>query len=34
VRNYAARRGISLDEAQKWLAPNLGYAAERETDAA
>jgi 5-methyltetrahydrofolate--homocysteine methyltransferase len=25
VRNYAARKKISLDEAQRWLSPNLGY---------
>ncbi|MDQ5817924.1 MAG: methionine synthase, partial [Actinomycetota bacterium] len=23
--DYAARKGISLEEAEKWLAPNLGY---------
>ncbi|NQV84134.1 MAG: methionine synthase, partial [Rhodospirillales bacterium] len=25
VEDYANRRGISLDEAERWLAPNLGY---------
>jgi 5-methyltetrahydrofolate--homocysteine methyltransferase len=25
VESYAERKGISLDEAEKWLAPNLGY---------
>ena len=25
VEDYARRKGISLDEAEKWLAPNLGY---------
>ena len=25
VIDYAARRGISLEEAEKWLAPNLSY---------
>ena len=25
VRSYAARKGLSLPEAEKWLAPNLGY---------
>ncbi len=25
VADYAARKGISMDEAEKWLAPNLGY---------
>jgi len=25
VEDYALRKGISLDEAEKWLAPNLGY---------
>jgi 5-methyltetrahydrofolate--homocysteine methyltransferase len=34
VRNYAARKGISLEEAQKWLSPSLGYSSETETDAA
>jgi 5-methyltetrahydrofolate--homocysteine methyltransferase len=26
VEDYAKRRGVSLAEAEKWLAPNLGYA--------
>jgi 5-methyltetrahydrofolate--homocysteine methyltransferase len=34
VRNYAARKGIGLAEAQKWLSPNLGYAPDQESDAA
>jgi 5-methyltetrahydrofolate--homocysteine methyltransferase len=25
VESYSKRKGISLDEAEKWLAPNLGY---------
>jgi 5-methyltetrahydrofolate--homocysteine methyltransferase len=25
VQDYAARKGLSLEQAQKWLAPNLGY---------
>ena len=25
VEDYANRRGISLAEAERWLAPNLGY---------
>ncbi len=25
VKDYAQRKGISLDEAERWLAPNLGY---------
>ena len=25
VADYAARQGISLAEAERWLAPNLGY---------
>ena len=33
VQNYASRKGISLEEAQRWLAPNLGYDADSETDA-
>jgi len=36
VRHYAARKGLSLQEAQRWLAPNLGYdaAADGEAEAA
>jgi len=26
VQDYAKRKGISIEEAEKWLAPNLGYA--------
>jgi 5-methyltetrahydrofolate--homocysteine methyltransferase len=25
VSDYAERKGMSLEEAEKWLAPNLGY---------
>jgi 5-methyltetrahydrofolate--homocysteine methyltransferase len=25
VEDYARRKGISLAEAERWLAPNLGY---------
>jgi len=25
VKDYAKRKGMSMDEAEKWLAPNLGY---------
>ncbi|NQV28640.1 MAG: methionine synthase, partial [Rhodopirellula sp.] len=25
VENYAARKGISVEEVERWLAPNLGY---------
>ena len=25
VESYAARKGMSVGEAEKWLAPNLGY---------
>ena len=25
MQNYAARKKMSLDEAQRWLSPNLGY---------
>lgn len=25
VKDYAKRKGMSLDEAEKWLSPNLGY---------
>jgi 5-methyltetrahydrofolate--homocysteine methyltransferase len=25
VEDYAARKGISLDESERWLSPNLGY---------
>jgi 5-methyltetrahydrofolate--homocysteine methyltransferase len=34
VQSYAARKGISLEEAQRWLAPNLGYDAATNADAA
>ncbi|HZF24646.1 MAG TPA: methionine synthase [Steroidobacteraceae bacterium] len=34
VQNYAVRKGIHLDEAQRWLAPNLGYDADTNADAA
>ena len=26
VEDYAARKGWSLEEAERWLSPNLGYA--------
>ena len=29
VEDYAARKGWTLDEAERWLAPNLGYATVR-----
>ena len=25
VEDYAARRGVPVEQAEKWLAPNLGY---------
>ena len=25
VNDYARRKGISVEEAERWLAPNLGY---------
>jgi 5-methyltetrahydrofolate--homocysteine methyltransferase len=25
VEDYAARKGISVEEAERWLGPNLGY---------
>jgi 5-methyltetrahydrofolate--homocysteine methyltransferase len=25
VEDYAARKGMSLADAERWLAPNLGY---------
>ena len=31
VADYAARKGWTLAEAERWLAPNLGYDPERET---
>jgi 5-methyltetrahydrofolate--homocysteine methyltransferase len=34
VKNYAARKKISLDEAQRWLSPNLGYGSDSDADAA
>jgi 5-methyltetrahydrofolate--homocysteine methyltransferase len=34
VQNYASRKGISLEEAQRWLAPNLGYETDSDADAA
>ncbi|MGB3681236.1 MAG: methionine synthase, partial [Rubrobacteraceae bacterium] len=30
VKDYADRKGMSLQEAEKWLSPNLGYDPERE----
>jgi 5-methyltetrahydrofolate--homocysteine methyltransferase len=34
VQNYAARKKISLEEAQRWLSPNLGYDPDSDADAA
>jgi 5-methyltetrahydrofolate--homocysteine methyltransferase len=34
VQNYAARKKISLDEAQRWLSPILGYDSDSAADAA
>jgi 5-methyltetrahydrofolate--homocysteine methyltransferase len=34
VQNYAARKKITLDEAQRWLSPILGYGADSDADAA
>jgi 5-methyltetrahydrofolate--homocysteine methyltransferase len=34
VQNYAARKKISLEEAQRWLAPNLGYDPDADANAA
>jgi len=34
VKNYAARKKISLEEAQRWLASNLGYDPDSRADAA
>jgi len=25
VEDYAKRRGVSLEQAEKWLRPNIGY---------
>jgi 5-methyltetrahydrofolate--homocysteine methyltransferase len=25
VENYALRKGLSVEEVERWLAPNLGY---------
>ena len=33
VESYAGRKGISVAEAEKWLAPNLGYNRERRSAA-
>ena len=29
VEDYAARKGVTVEQAEKWLAPNLGYRRER-----
>jgi 5-methyltetrahydrofolate--homocysteine methyltransferase len=29
VEDYAGRKGMDVDEIERWLAPNLGYAADR-----
>ena len=34
VRNYAARKKITLAEAERWLSPSLGYEADSDADAA
>ncbi|MDT8386838.1 MAG: methionine synthase [Thiogranum sp.] len=34
VADYAQRKGMSLDEAERWLAPNLGYDPDQEKRAA
>jgi 5-methyltetrahydrofolate--homocysteine methyltransferase len=34
VQNYAARKKLSVEEAQRWLAPNLGYDPDSDADAA
>jgi 5-methyltetrahydrofolate--homocysteine methyltransferase len=34
VRNYAVRKGLSLGEVERWLAPNLGYDPDAGADAA
>ncbi len=34
VKNYAARKKISLEEAERWLSPNLGYDPDADADAA
>jgi 5-methyltetrahydrofolate--homocysteine methyltransferase len=34
VQNYAARKKMSIDEAQRWLSPSLGYDADSDADAA
>jgi 5-methyltetrahydrofolate--homocysteine methyltransferase len=34
VQSYAARKKISLEEAQRWLSPNLGYDPDADADAA
>jgi 5-methyltetrahydrofolate--homocysteine methyltransferase len=28
VEDYAGRKGMSVEEAERWLSPNLGYARE------
>ncbi len=34
VQNYASRKGIPLEEAERWLGPNLGYGTDSDADAA
>jgi len=34
VQNYASRKGISLAEAERWLAPIVGYGTDSDADAA
>ena len=33
VEDYARRKGLTLEEAERWLAPNLGYLPPRPTAA-
>jgi 5-methyltetrahydrofolate--homocysteine methyltransferase len=34
VQNYAARKKMPIEDVQRWLAPNLGYEADADADAA
>ena len=33
VEDYAARKGVPVEEVERWLAPNLGYAARSREEA-
>ena len=33
VEDYARRKGMSLEEAERWLSPNLGYEARSREEA-